>query len=83
MLADWQDVWHSPQPPFLADSQRLRELNVLILFTEDTSFILYIYYAPIVHDSAAFVNILSGSRLSSEIIFTPFFIYKLILSAIS
>jgi len=30
--ADWQDVWHSPQPPFFADSQRFLELNVLILF---------------------------------------------------
>jgi len=36
LLADWQDVWHSPQPPFLADSQRLRELKVLILFIYKT-----------------------------------------------
>lgn len=39
LLADWHDVWHSPQPPFLADSQRLRELKVLILFKGSTSFL--------------------------------------------
>ena len=30
LQADWQDVWHSPQPPFLALSQRLRVSIVLI-----------------------------------------------------
>ncbi len=35
--ADWQDVWHSPQPPFFALSQRLRVLRVLILFIVDFS----------------------------------------------
>jgi hypothetical protein len=30
--ADWQEVWHSPQPPFFALWQRLRVFNVLILF---------------------------------------------------
>ena len=30
--ADWQEVWHSPQPPFFALSQRLRVSMVLILF---------------------------------------------------
>ena len=45
MLADWQEVWHSPQPPFLADSQRLRELKVLILFIPIPRFIFfYIFY---------------------------------------
>lgn len=32
LQADWQDVWHSPQPPFLALSQRffcLESLNGL------------------------------------------------------
>ena len=24
LQADWQEVWHSPQPPFLALSQRFR-----------------------------------------------------------
>jgi hypothetical protein len=24
LQADWQEVWHSPQPPFFALSQRLR-----------------------------------------------------------
>ena len=31
LQADWQEVWHSPQPPFLALSQRLRVSRVLIL----------------------------------------------------
>ena len=30
LQADWQEVWHSPQPPFLALSHRLRVLSVLI-----------------------------------------------------
>lgn len=30
--ADWQDVWHSPQPPFLALLQRFLVLRVVILF---------------------------------------------------
>jgi len=32
LQADWQEVWHSPQPPFLTLSQRLRVFRVLILF---------------------------------------------------
>jgi len=32
LQADWQEVWHSPQPPFLALSQRLQVSRVLILF---------------------------------------------------
>jgi hypothetical protein len=32
LLADWQEVWHSPQPPFLADASRFLEFRVLILF---------------------------------------------------
>ena len=31
LQADWQEVWHSPQPPFLALSHRLRVSRVLIL----------------------------------------------------
>ena len=31
LQADWQDVWHSPQPPFFALSHRLRVSRVLIL----------------------------------------------------
>jgi hypothetical protein len=30
LQADWQDVWHSPQPPFFALWQRLSVLIVLI-----------------------------------------------------
>lgn len=32
LQADWQDVWHSPQPPLFALSHKLRVCNVLILF---------------------------------------------------
>ena len=32
LQADWQDAWHSPQPPFKADSLRLALLRVLICF---------------------------------------------------
>jgi hypothetical protein len=32
LQADWQEVWHSPQPPFLALSHRFRVAMVLILF---------------------------------------------------
>ena len=32
LQADWQEVWHSPHPPFLALSQRLRVSRVLICF---------------------------------------------------
>ena len=31
LQADWQDVWHSPQPPFFALSHKERVSNVLIL----------------------------------------------------
>ena len=30
--ADWQEVWHSPHPPFFWLAQRLRVLIVLICF---------------------------------------------------
>ena len=32
LQADWQDVWHSPQPPFFALSQRFLVSNVWICF---------------------------------------------------
>jgi hypothetical protein len=28
LQADWQDVWHSPHPPFFALSQRFRVFSV-------------------------------------------------------
>jgi hypothetical protein len=31
LQADWQEVWHSPQPPFLALSHRFRVSRVMIL----------------------------------------------------
>jgi len=32
LQADWQEVWHSPHPPFFALLQRLRVLRVTICF---------------------------------------------------
>jgi hypothetical protein len=32
LQADWQDVWHSPQPPVFALFSRSRVAMVLILF---------------------------------------------------
>ena len=38
LQADWQDVWHSPHPPFFALSHRLRVSRVLILSILSTPF---------------------------------------------
>ena len=38
LLADWQEVWHSPHPPCTADSTRFLVSKVLILFIMSTSF---------------------------------------------
>ena len=38
LQADWQDVWHSPQPPFFIVSFKLRVLNDLICFNTSSSF---------------------------------------------
>jgi hypothetical protein len=38
LLADWQEVWHSPQPPVFADLTRSLVAKVLILFTMGTTF---------------------------------------------
>ena len=32
LQADWQEAWHSPQPPFAADFFRFALLSVLICF---------------------------------------------------
>jgi len=37
LQADWQEVWHSPQPPFFALSQRSRVSMVLMCFIQKTS----------------------------------------------
>ena len=34
LQADWQEVWHSPQPPFFALLQRFFVLIVVILFMD-------------------------------------------------
>ncbi len=38
LQALWQEVWHSPQPPLTALSQRLRVSRVFILFIVYTPF---------------------------------------------
>jgi hypothetical protein len=38
LLADWQEVWHSPQPPFNADFAKSLVAMVLILFICTISF---------------------------------------------
>ena len=38
LQADWQDAWHSPQPPLQADSLRLALFKVLICFMMNLSF---------------------------------------------
>lgn len=37
LQADWQEAWHSPQPPLTALSLRLGVLMVLMYFTIFTS----------------------------------------------
>jgi hypothetical protein len=37
LQADWQEVWHSPHPPFFALSQRLRVFMVLMCFMVTSS----------------------------------------------
>jgi len=37
LQADWQDVWHSPQPPFCTDLFKSRVAIVLILLIFSTS----------------------------------------------
>jgi len=36
LQADWQEVWHSPQPPFFALSHRFLVSSVLIAFMESS-----------------------------------------------
>ena len=64
--ADWQDVWHSPQPPFFMDSFKSLVLNVLICFMRrillhilSISFsVLYVYgssYENLLHNFKLYV----------------------------
>ena len=39
--ADWQELWHLPQPPFTAEAFRLALLMVVMCFKSDTSFVKY------------------------------------------
>ena len=34
--ADWQEVWHSPQPPFFMDSFKSLVVKVLICFIKNS-----------------------------------------------
>ena len=47
LQADWQEVWHSPHPPFFALSQRLRVSIVSICFiivsSKEISFTMLLY----------------------------------------
>ena len=44
LQADWQEVWHSPHPPFLALSQREAVFKVLILFIMRFSNLIMYYF---------------------------------------
>ena len=74
LQADWQDVWHSPQPPFFALSQRLRVLIVLICFIVKASvkfnIFLVLYHAkrPKVNSSVYW----KYPKPISETPFTPY-----------
>jgi hypothetical protein len=46
LQADWQDVWHSPQPPFFALSQRFAVSRVLICSIFRSS-VMFIYIKSI------------------------------------
>ncbi len=39
LQADWQELWHLPQPPFTAEAFRLALLMVVMCFKMDTSFV--------------------------------------------
>ena len=57
LQADWQEVWHSPQPPFLALSHRLRVSMVLMCSINSPSNIKSLLI--IVYHNAFYVSILS------------------------
>jgi hypothetical protein len=42
LQADWQEVWHSPQPPSAALAAKLRVFKVVILFMEPSPRIAYL-----------------------------------------
>jgi len=43
LQADWQEVWHSPQPPFLALAHISRVARVLILFIFISPFLMNLW----------------------------------------
>ena len=52
LQADWQEAWHSPQPPLAAVSFRLALLMVLTCFMDKSSLLMF----PASMDLAAPVN---------------------------
>ena len=40
LQADWQELWHLPQPPLTAEAFRLALLMVVMCFKSDTSFVI-------------------------------------------
>ena len=45
LQADWQEVWHSPQPPFFLLSLRSRVFKVVILFiVYDSLLLIFLLY---------------------------------------
>lgn len=54
LQADWQEVWHSPQPPFFLLSSRSRVFKVTILFI--VLLLKIRFYVFIIETNARFVN---------------------------
>ena len=44
LQADWQEVWHSPQPPFFMDSFRFLVVKVLMCFILKSLLIFTIFF---------------------------------------
>lgn len=59
--ADWQDVWHSPQPPFFMDSLRSLVVKVLICLFP---FILFSFHESITFESNCLPNLISHKNVS-------------------
>ena len=56
LQADWQEVWHSPQPPFFALSQRLLVFKVVICFILVTPYLKICIISNIISRQTEYVN---------------------------
>ena len=56
LQADWQEVWHSPHPPFLTEARRSRVLIVRILFIIKIHLSIIKYALYSINDFCAFVK---------------------------